>query len=205
MKNNLNRIIIPKKWTTSLASSKSKEEILRNLKDISSDDINTIWEAILDSEDEELESSISKPDNSETAEVIEEWKSWEWSEERALMTREFFLRLGYSILNKDTLWVAWKPFFILQKWDEIFVAHDFEIMCWKISWVYPLKDTSDDSIKAVIEIGWKPVLVVKIGYEDIIIWGNEKIDAGIFFRDQYERGSYTVQEISEFIKGLSKN
>lgn len=209
MKNTLNKIIIPKKWSVSLSSSKSKEEILKNLNDISSEDINNIWEAIKESKDKDNNSEVSihepkieESTNQESNKETWEKNSKECSEEHALMVREFFLRMGYTILNKETIWVAWKPLFILKKWNELFISHDYDILSWNISWVYPLKDTSDNSIKTAIEVWWKPALVVKIGYEDIIIWGIDKIDAGIFFRNQEEHGSYTIQQISEFLNGL---
>ena len=209
MKNTLNKIIIPKKWSISLSSSKSKEEILKNLNDISSEDINNIWEAIKESKDKDInsessiqESNIEESTNQESNKEAWEKNSKEYSEEHALIVREFFLRMGYTVLNQDTIWIAWKPLFILKKWNELFISHDYDILSWNISWVFPLKDTNDDTIKTAIEVWWKPALVVKIGYEDIILWGIDKIDAWIFFRNQHEQGSYTVQQISEFLNGL---
>ncbi len=209
MKNTLNKIIIPKKWSISLSSSKSKEEILKNLNDISSEDINNIWEAIKESKDKDInsessiqESNIEESTNKESNKKTWEKNSKECSEEHALIVREFFLRMGYTVLNQDTIWIDWKPLFILKKWNELFISHDYDILSWNISWVFPLKDTNDDTIKTAIEVWWKPALVVKIGYEDIILWGIDKIDAWIFFRNQHEQGSYTVQQISEFLNGL---
>lgn len=209
MKNTLNKIIIPKKWLESFASTKSKEEILKNLNDISSEDIKNIWESITASKDKDInseasiqESNIEASTNQESNKEAWEKNSKEYSEEHALMVREFFLRMGYTVLNQDTIWIAWKPLFILKKWDELFISHDYPILSWNISWVFPLKDTSDGTIKTAIEVWWKPALVVKIGYEDIILWGIDKIEAWIFFRNQHEQGSYTVQQISEFLNNL---
>ena len=209
MKNTLNKIIIPKKWFISLSSSKSKEEILKNLNDISSEDINNIWEAIKESKDKDNNSEVSihEPNIEESTNKESNKKTWEknikeYSEEHALMVREFFLRMGYTVLNQDTIWIAWKPLFILKKWNELFISHDYAILSWNISWVFTLKDTNDGTIKTAIEVWWKPALVVKIGYEDIILWGIDKIDAWIFFRNQHEEGSYTVQQISEFLNDL---
>jgi hypothetical protein len=32
------------------------------------------------------------------------------------MVREFLLRLGYTILNRDPIFVAWKPIFVCKRW-----------------------------------------------------------------------------------------
>ena len=90
MKNTLNKIIIPKKWLESFASTKSKEEILKNLNGISSEDINKIWESITESKDKDInseasiqESNIEESTNQESNKEAWEKNSKEYSEETA--------------------------------------------------------------------------------------------------------------------------
>ena len=198
MKNTPNKmhIIIPKKWDNSLASPKTKEDILKELNGISTEDIKSIWEEI------ESESHSSKQDESKTHKTKEPSKNEEYSMEHALMIREFLLRLWFVILNDEPIIVAWKSINICKRWDEITIYNEFDVVWEHVSWVFNLIDTEDNTTKSVIEVDWEPTLVAKIGYEDIIIWWKEEIDAGIFFRNHEEGTPYTVQEISNFLKSL---
>jgi hypothetical protein len=82
-------------------TSQSKEELLDNLKSISSEDINTI--------SEEITTSLTNKKEEPETQKIEEKSPKEkesYSEEHLLMVREFLLRLGYTILNRDPIFVA---------------------------------------------------------------------------------------------------
>lgn len=192
MTNTINKIIIPKKWTESLASSKTKEELLRELKNISTEDINNVWEAILESKLNKTEEGKEKP-------II---KDEEYPEERILMVREYLLRLGYSILHMDPIMAAWKPIFICKRWNEIFIYNEYDQIWKNITWVYGLKDTKKNTTESVITVEWRPTLVVRIWFEDIILRWEDQIDAGIFFRKNEENPTYTVQEITQFLESL---
>ena len=192
MKNTSNtfNIIIPKKWENPLTSSKSKEEILKNLKGISSEDINTIWK------------EINSAEKSETTETKQEEKEQRCSEEHLMAVRELILRQGIKLIERDPIsFIGWKPIFIWTFWNKFFIFHDYDCIWKDIDWLWCMRDEKTDKHINVINVEWKPTLLVKIGYEDIIIWGNEKIDAGIFFHNHEETG-YTTQEITKFLESL---
>lgn len=199
MNNSINKIIIPNDWKTSLDSKKSKEEILKNLSEISRKDIESIWEEITTIHDNKTNNqSENRNDEAELK------RNKECTAEHALMVREFLLRLWFTILHIDPIIIAWKPIHICQRWDEILVYDEFEQIWRKISWVYALRDTNSDAMESVIEVKWRPTLVTKMWDEDIIIWWNKQIDAWIFFRNHIKWDHYTIQEITEFLEKLDK-
>jgi hypothetical protein len=201
MKNTSNtfNIIIPKKWESPLESSNKKDEILKNLKGISTEDIDSIWEEI----DSWLEARKEERKKEEFQEIKDEEERC--SEEHVLAIREFLLRLWFQLFDWDPLaFVKGKPVFIWTRWNKFFVFHDYDCICKDIDWLWCMKDEETDMYVNVINVEWKPTLVVKIWYEDIIIWGEDQIDAGIFFRNHEESG-YTVKEIRQFLESLGQH
>ena len=185
-------IIIPKKWNSASVTSQSKEELLDNLKSISSEDINTI--------SEEITTSLTNKKEEPETQKIEENSPKEkesYSEEHLLMVREFLLRLGYTILNKDPIFVAWKPIFVCKRWEKITVYSEFDKIADNIEKIHIFKDS--DKALAFIEVAWKPTFIARIWYENIIFWWNDQIDADIFFRDHEE---YSIEEITKFLESL---
>ena len=149
---------------------------------------------------EEITTSLTNKKEEPETQKIEENSPKEkesYSEEHLLMVREFLLRLGYTILNRDPIFVAWKPIFVCKRWEKITVYSEFDKIADNIEKIHIFKDS--DKALAFIEVAWKPTFIARIWYENIIFWWNDQIDADIFFRDHEE---YSIEEITKFLESL---
>lgn len=157
-------IIIPQDKDFSV-SSKSRKEILENLKSITSEEIDTIWKAV----NQIKNSKKEVPAKGENKTIKNNERP---SEEHLMAIREFILRIWLKLSYENPLtFVNWEPIFLWRseskkKW---YVFFGYNIIWKNLDNLYSFKNSNKTTSGLVYDFNGTPILIWIRGDDYFII------------------------------------